>query len=176
MKIATAWILILVLTLPLGLTGWYLNWQKHKIKKSVKKELIAQTDKDKLELLKFKKSELNLQVVWKHAKEFSYNGEMYDIVNSQTINDSIFYWCWVDNEETSLNIKLTEWVDKTLGQDTQRSTKTQKVFQFCSSWFSDWIFLTLAAPYVLETELNSYYTKRVPVYFGESPSPPPENS
>lgn len=176
MKIATAWILILVLTLPLGLTGWYLNWQKHKIKKAVKKELIAQTDKDKLELLKFKKSELNLQVVWKHAKEFSYKGEMYDIVNSQTINDSIFYWCWVDKEETSLNIKLKEWVDSTLGQDTQRAAKTHQIFQFCSSWFSDWNILIFSAPCVLETEINSYYTKLIPVYFGESPSPPPENS
>jgi len=176
MKIATAWILILVLTLPLGLTGWYLNWQKHKIKKAVKKELIAQTDKDKLELSKFKKSELNLQVVWKHAKEFSYKGEMYDIVNSQSINDSIFYWCWVDNEETSLNIKLKEWVDSTLGQDTQRAAKTHQVFQFCSSWFSEFNSVQFGAPSLLESDIIHHYTISIPIYFPEGLSPPPENS
>ena len=43
---------------------------------------------------------------WKHSKEFEYNGKMYDVISVQKGRDSISYTCWLDKEETELNIKL----------------------------------------------------------------------
>ena len=45
-------------------------------------------------------------IEWKGDDEFSYGGEMYDIVHSEVDGDFIVYQCWPDKRESQLNKKL----------------------------------------------------------------------
>lgn len=72
--------------------------------------IISKIDLKDLVLLKFTFNETQSLLKWEHSKEFEFNGIMYDIIRSESKNDSIFYWCWEDREETELNktvIRLT---------------------------------------------------------------------
>ena len=58
--------------------------------------MIAGIDKSELVLFKFSKEETTTKLNWKHAKEFEFNQQMYDVVEKQVSKDSIHYWCWWD--------------------------------------------------------------------------------
>jgi hypothetical protein len=174
MKRMAAWILMLVLTLPLGITAWYLNWHKHTLKKSIKKELIHQTALNELELLTFKRSEINTRVSWKDAHEFSLNGNMYDIVSSQIVNDSIYYWCWPDRKETQLNAQLYHLLDTALGQNPVRSESTTKLFQYCATWYLDINLVTVLPASVFHSKIIAHYNKYLPTFYLENVTPPPQ--
>lgn len=164
-----------VLILPLGITAWYLKWHQHTLKKSIKKELIHQTALDKLELLTFKSSEINTRVSWKDAHEFSFNGNMYDIVSSQIVNDSVYYWCWPDLKETQLNKQLYHLLDTALGQNPIRSESTTKLFQYCATWYLDIREVTVLPASVFHSKFVAYYNKYLPTIYLEHVTPPPKS-
>ncbi len=102
----TAGLFILVLSLPFWLMPNFLRIKKEQVRRSVKKELkSALSDKDYI-ILRFSKSQTQTLLRWEHAKEFEYNGFMYDIVSQETRNDSVFYKVWKDHEETKVNRQL----------------------------------------------------------------------
>ncbi len=111
-------------------TGAYLvlYFQKAQVKKEIKRKMIAGMDKNELVLLKFTKKSKIEDLKWKHTKEFEYNGEMYDVVEVKQISDTIFYWCWIDYEETKLNIKLQNLVAYALGHNPNEN-KRQKLIE-----------------------------------------------
>lgn len=76
-------------------------------------------------------SELN----WEHSKEFEFHNQMYDVVESETHGDSIFYWCWWDHEETTLNKELSAWVLKALGKDPQNKETRNELIDFYKHLF-----------------------------------------
>ncbi|MEO9475589.1 MAG: hypothetical protein ABJG41_08640 [Cyclobacteriaceae bacterium] len=131
----TGILLLLLLLAPfLGTYSW-LHYQKHTIRKSIKRKLISITEKEELVLLKFKKSEVNSKVRWEHAKEFEYKDEMYDIVESKTFGDSIHYYCWWDHEETTLNRQLDDLLASTLGGDDKRKNTKNTLIVFLNSLY-----------------------------------------
>ena len=93
------------LILPAIITYSTLQKRKHLLKKEVKFQL-ASINKEKLEKLSFTYKQSEEELDWKHSKEFEYNGKMYDVISVQKRRDSISYTCWLDKEETELNIKL----------------------------------------------------------------------
>ena len=71
---------------------------RHEVRTTIK-ETVRKTD---LVLLKFSTAELiSPHIKWKHSKEFWYQDQMYDIIDTEIKNDSIYYWCWEDNAEIS---------------------------------------------------------------------------
>jgi len=68
--------------------------------------MIAGLKDEELVKLKFSKAEISKNLRWKHSKEFEFNGQMYDIVNTKISSDSVEYVCWWDSEESKLNQKL----------------------------------------------------------------------
>lgn len=96
---------MLSLILPAITTFSILQQRKHLLKKEVKSKL-ASINADKLEKFSFTYKQSNEDLDWKHSKEFEYKGKMYDVVSIQKGRDSIRYTCWLDKEETELNIKL----------------------------------------------------------------------
>lgn len=81
----------------------WLYYQKAIIKREVKRQIIAGIDEDDLVLLKFSKEEAKTKLRWEHSKEFEYNRQMYDVVKTMTLGGMVYYWCWLDHEETKLN-------------------------------------------------------------------------
>lgn len=110
MKKFVSTLIILSIISPIWLTNTFVFLKKNHIKKQVKRMIISKIDLKDLVLLKFTFNETQSLLKWEHSKEFEFNGIMYDIIRSESKNDSIFYWCWEDSEETELNktvIRLT---------------------------------------------------------------------
>lgn len=102
----TAGLFILVLSIPFWLMPNFLRIKKEQVRRSVKKELKSSlTEKDYI-TLQFSVDQTQTLLRWEHAKEFEYNGFMYDIVSQETRNDSVFYKVWKDHEETKVNRQL----------------------------------------------------------------------
>lgn len=127
--------LLVCLLLPSAGTYIWLTFHKKNLKKEVKWKLIAGIDKEELVLLKFSKAEVDKKLSWEHAKEFEYNGQMYDIVETKITKDSVAYWCWWDYEETKLNKKLNKIFIGVLGEDNQTKEKQKRLNTFYLTLF-----------------------------------------
>ncbi len=104
---ATVSLLVLAaLFTPFSATYLWLHIQKRLVKKEVKAKLIAGIDKSELVHFTFSQSQIETDLRWEHSKEFEYKGEMYDIVETEILGDSIRYVCWHDKAETKLNRRL----------------------------------------------------------------------
>lgn len=124
--------ILIVLSIVIPYTGTYL-WLQHKkklVKKEVKWKMIAGLDREELVLLQFTRPEVFEVLNWKHSKEFEFKGHMYDIVESEISGDSIFYWCWWDHEETTLNKKLKKLVAKAMGQNPLKNETSKRLIDF----------------------------------------------
>lgn len=97
--------------------------------------MIAGLEKEELVLLKFTEEEKSTKLYWKHAKEFRYNDEMYDIVSSEKDGDTTYYWCWWDHEETVLSKRLAQLVNNVLGDNPQQSDHSLQLLKFFKSLF-----------------------------------------
>ena len=84
-------------------------------------------------LIKFSKAEIKTKLHWKHAKEFEFNYQMYDIVEKQVSKDSIYYWCWWDFKETKLSKQLDNLLARVFQKDTQSKEKQNKIYTFYKS-------------------------------------------
>lgn len=61
--------------------------------------------KEKIILLSFLKSDIEnktIDFIWKHSKEFKFNGSMYDIVDRIDTEDSVHFYCFLDKKENKL--------------------------------------------------------------------------
>lgn len=107
------------------------------IKKDVKQKLIAVSRQQLVKLAFTQKEELT-RLKWHDEKEFEWNGEMYDVVETQVNGDTTFYLCWWDHEETALNKKLDELVADALGHSTKhRQNKNRLLELFEMLYFTD---------------------------------------
>lgn len=151
-----------------------LQIQKQITKREVKWKLIDNTSDDELVLLKFSNIEVNTRLNWKHSREFEFDGEMYDIVRTEFKNDSTFYWCWWDHEETLLNKKLDKLFTFALGLNKKNDENKKNTF----------IFLKKIICTYNSTELTLHNNTKeliIDIYFFKKktqtisvPSPPPK--
>ncbi|MEZ4787968.1 MAG: hypothetical protein R2790_08845 [Flavobacterium haoranii] len=132
---AISLLLFIVLLLPAVVTFSWLQHRKYVVKKEVKQTIIAGIDKKELQILKFHHQEVNQKVEWEHSKEFEFNGKMYDIVKKEIINDSIRFFCWLDEEETELNRRLKSLLTDLYQNDVPLKLKNDLVLDFYKSLF-----------------------------------------
>jgi len=130
------WLFFCFITL---LVGTYVSLKLHEkqVRKEVKLKMISGLDKHELVLLKFTEKETQTNLLWKHSKEFEYNGQMYDVVESLIQGDSIFYWCWWDCIETKLSQQLNDLVDIALGNSEQQKHHQKQPTAFCKSLYCE---------------------------------------
>lgn len=135
--------------------------------------MMAGVDKEELVLLKFTETEKQTQLKWKHAKEFEYHGQMYDIVEMEIKGDTTFYWCWWDNKETRLNKQVDELLAYALGKDSQHTENQSRLLTFYKSLFCqqlpDWDLFAIQAIQMPTAFELSYLSVSHP-----PPVPPPE--
>lgn len=152
----------------------FLHYQKIMLKKEVKQRIIAGIEKKELVLLKFTKLESKTKIHWENSKEFEYNGEMYDIVETKIVGGIIYYWCWLDYEETGLNKKIDDVVYFVLRHDKQRKENEKRVEKFFNSLFfcslPNWNNFVVPSSQTIITHKYSYKSISYP-----PPVPPPKN-
>jgi hypothetical protein len=140
--------ILLMLTFLLPFVGRYasIEYEAYKTKKEVKHKVLAGIDCKELVSLTISKQDAAIKLNWHHSKEFGYQGEMYDIVFTDTIStDSLQYWLYWDNKETHLNQQLAALVANALNHDPAQKDKNSTFNQFTKDIFCIDIF-TLQQP------------------------------
>ncbi len=133
LRAATTLLLLLSLFTPFSATYLWLHIQKVLVKKKVKAELIAGIDKSELAHFTFSQSQLKTDLRWEHDREFEYNGEMYDIVETEMLGDSIHYICWHDKAETQLNRRLQTLIAQATSGSAEHRARETLCYQLLKS-------------------------------------------
>lgn len=123
-------IFLLSLLTPVCITSSYLKHKKHQIKKQVKEQIIAGLDLDDLTLLTFTLEESDNLLRWEHSHEFEYDGFMYDIVEADTVENTVSYWCWKDHEESEINRHMKALAAETMSQNPQQKERQKNLIHF----------------------------------------------
>lgn len=128
-------LLVLIIISPPGFL--YLSFHKERgaVRNEVRAMLFAGMDRDKLVVLSFSLQDAASLLSWKDRHEFEYRGRMFDVVETDILEDSVSYLCWPDDEETRLNRKLDELVAKALGSDPQKRNNSNRLVDFLKIQF-----------------------------------------
>lgn len=170
---ATSILLLFCLVAPLATTLSVVSFQKMQIRKAVKQRMIAGIDKKDLVLLKLTRDEARSRLRWEHDAEFEYNGQMYDIVTIEVGKDTLFYWCWWDNEETQLNKQLDALTACAAGDDFGIKDQQNRLIQFFQSLFFEPAPILPVLAWQPTLPVATRHSAFVPLRF-PPPIPPPE--
>ena len=157
MKSVFAVCLIALLFLPMWGTFGYLSVQKKQVQKSVKRKMMEGIPREELIYFKFSQEDIATKLNWKHAKEFEFKGEMYDIVERNETEDSAFYWVWWDKEETVHNQKVKRQAQEFLGKTPDQQKQQQFLVSFYQSLFCEEVI----------TLNNNHHTEVTDNYFND---------
>ncbi len=113
----------------------FLQLQRKQIRKSVKKKMLDGIPKEMLVMLKFTQAEKTSRLKWKHSREFEFEGEMYDIYDSENHGDTTYYWCYWDKEETQLNRQIAGLMDFAMKKNARRLEQKQQLNSFYFSLY-----------------------------------------
>lgn len=128
MKSLRSYILILVLLTPFLSSYLLMNYEIKKVKKEIKHRLKNELKPEDYISFAIARSQLHL-LNWEHDKEFEFRGEMYDVVSTTSIGDSIHYTLWWDHEESSLHKKLNRLLNLAWGSsENSKRSKHSLVF------------------------------------------------
>ncbi|MEO9218882.1 MAG: hypothetical protein ABI315_09920 [Bacteroidia bacterium] len=158
--------MLIVSILLLNIVGYYPIFKiaEWRIQNTVKQQIKKNLSKKDLHLLSFLIDKKN-DVKWERKeKEFEYKGELYDVVQSETIGDKINYYCINDIEETLLFSYLDTVISKEVAN---RSSPIRKNIQDLFKVFSNSICYT---------NKNTLYNSPQKQQHGHSTHPFLENS
>lgn len=96
--------------LPYLATQTWTLYRKLAVKEQMRSEMMRKTDREELVLLSFDVDVVATQLRWEHSREFEFDGKMFDVVETETCDGLVHYWCFQDGAETSLNHLLEELV------------------------------------------------------------------
>ncbi len=157
----------------MGVFAW-LHLEKYQVRRTVKHQLMEHIQRDALVKLTFHQDEVANQLDWEHEREFTFNGEMYDVVEHEVHGDSISYWCWEDKAESALNQQLAGLTDQWLGHAPERKEHQEQVLRFIRQLFHVCAPSFIALQHTdRTTEPKPYLASYCPIALAQT-SPPPE--
>jgi len=174
LKKSIAILLLVSLTAPFVGTYVFLQYNKNKIKNEIAAMIFTGIDKKDLVQLKFTKEEAETNLNWKHAGEFEYKGQMYDIVEKCQEGDTTFYNCYKDHKETRLKSRIARLASRAMGQDPCQKSQTDKIVNFFKSVYRQEVF-----SWTVQTPSTSIFHFSFFIFHYSSlvvtpPSPPPK--
>ncbi len=172
LKRTVAQILILLLILPIGLTSGYLKWQQRMVKQEVKSKLLCNLDDTDLTRLSFHKQGVS-SLNWKDIHEFSYGGEMYDVVRIETLKDSVIYWCWHDVKESIIEQQLYSLYKATFFSKPHSQRASHHLWNYLMTLFFDFPSSIKAISLNYLQDLGNSVFAYLPQIYVTTPSPPP---
>jgi hypothetical protein len=166
---------ILLLFMLLQAAGYLLVFeiQKHAIRREIKQQIKAGVPEAELVLLKFVEGKSYPAFQRVHAREFRYQGKMYDVVRQESRGDTTWYYCIADEKETQLFANLEELVERDLGQNPGRQERIERLLSFFSLLFfhSHEEVAFAEARKALALRYESFGLK---TWLDTPPTPPPE--
>ncbi|MFO7852577.1 MAG: hypothetical protein ACQERS_04840 [Bacteroidota bacterium] len=167
---------ILILIAPTTGTYLWLLHKKNSVRKQVNEHIKKGIDRDELVLLKFTKEETQEKLRWEHPREFEYKHQMYDIVESKTVGDSVYYWCWWDIAETLVKKRISDLGKFAMDTEAQKEKKRDYV----NPWFKvNYIKESFKWTARAEESSESKFVIYINLYHSPDfppPSPPPRLS
>jgi len=154
---------------------FFLKYRQERVRREVTEEINRGLEREILLLLEFTLEEVREKLKWRTIREFEFNHELYDVVDSTIENDKVLFWCLPDREETELEREIKEVVFSSLkyrGKSftwQQGSTSTAKIWLFFLS--PDLVF---SAPYLF-SNLNISLFKVNYFFTLQHPTPPPRS-
>lgn len=165
--------LVLIFLAPVATSYLLFQQQRKQIKRELKRKLIAGIDRAELVYLTFSlKEKENLE--WEHSKEFKYNGQYYDVIETEIKADSVTYICWWDYEETQLYKKLDAMIAKAFGNHTNHQENNKKLNDFFKSLYFTEALSVSAYSNEDIADMNSRYIIQYTSIFAQVPFHPPK--
>jgi hypothetical protein len=113
-KNVIAGLVVLFLLDPSAGSFPWLHFKRAMLKKEIAKQITQGIEKNRLVELRFSKEEAEKLLRWEHSGEFEYKGQMYDVVQAWAVGDTLYFRCYRDREETTLNSRLKELASRAL--------------------------------------------------------------
>ncbi len=125
--------LVLVFVFFYSIMGFYLNFEveQYQIKEEIKEKIVNNLPEKELTLVKISSIE-NKKITWmEDGKEFRYKGNMFDVVRIKTGADTIYYYCFDDENESKLFVNLDKLVkEQTDNSQSRTNQKKQEITYF----------------------------------------------
>jgi hypothetical protein len=128
-------LLLICLVTPFFVTLSGIQLQKNKCRKAVKKQVMQGVSHEALTLLKFKKEDASKKLIWKHSSEFAYEGQMFDVVRTESHGEEVWYWCLWDHHETKLERELNKLVAHAAGRQGPNKENQKRLQHFVLTLF-----------------------------------------
>lgn len=110
-------------------------------------------------------------LVWHEAQEFSYRGQLFDVVRQHARADSTVYFCWPDQGEEHLLASLAEHVREFAQPDTGTRKSAQKALDYLAKLYLLPTAADSPAPFRLAMA-SRHYPEYTPVPCSRPPSVP----
>lgn len=163
-------LLALILLSPVATTWLGTAWQRHMIREGVEARLRQGADAAELTVLAFTKSGAKQLLRWEHEREFEYQGEMYDVVRTQSMGDSLFYTCIHDHAESALNRQIDQWLAQWLRHSPAQQEQAERLMCFFRSLFC---VPATALATMRSVNARSVFHYQYPAGEAAAPVPPP---
>jgi hypothetical protein len=126
----TGVLLFLCLTAPvIGLFFW-LEIKKEIHRETVVRSILRNLPAEELSTLKLSYADANRLLRWEKDYEFEYQGNMYDAVSIDSLQDTVIIICWHDSKETDLNKSVRKIVKGLVNNDPVKNKTGKSLFQF----------------------------------------------
>lgn len=169
--------LLLGVLMPSLLFIFSYSVQQKRIKKEVKKMMIAGIPMEDLVHFQFEiGSSTFMELKWEHSKEFEYQHKMFDIVKADTIGNMVYYVCFPDKQETALNLMFRKQLADYYNHNSEQQNKRAKIQNFISGFYlSKLQEVSLGFPSLLIFKIK--YTQILNALYSEAyKGPPPQFS
>ncbi|MCW5908331.1 MAG: hypothetical protein KIS94_10750 [Chitinophagales bacterium] len=165
--------LAFVLLLLLSLFGSYFAFmaERYAIKKEVKQLLKAEKIKNAREFV-FTAGEYRQLKKYEGGKEFSLNGDMYDVVSKKERDGKIILVAYYDHKETSLLDKFVKLFDD--GPQKEKSSNRYQTHIFLPEFTATGLWM-VTPPSLSVVELMDVAKHAIISNYGETPTPPPDS-
>ena len=167
-------LLISVILLPFSGTYLFFHFKEIQIKKEVNVFIQNKIEEKDIITLRFSDKEIKTRLVWKHSREFIFEGNMYDIVDQGVDGNITWYRCYRDHKETRLIKKKEKLVARAIGNDPAQKKQSERVKQIFKTSFQIKPFawnINLPQPSII---LFSIFHFPFSIFPPSPPVPPPE--
>ncbi len=147
---------------------------KYSLKNNAKEKINSGTHSSKYVLFVFANAEMKKEIpdlIFLSGKEFSYKGEMFDVVSRVNKNDSTYFYCLPDKDEDRLNLAFNTSTKENNSVPDKKSTQEK----LTKNIISESLLLCSSAYIYQRSEIFNDLSdsKFYPQGFKNIPTPPP---
>lgn len=167
--------LLALFTVPFFCGPTWLSMEKRQIQKHVRNKILPTVDEVELIKLTVLAEDTAKQFIWQHAREFEFQGKMYDIVKRKKKGNKITYLVWQDDEETHINTKIKQ-LANCIFDTSKDSQNSQASFQLLINtlFVEDKTDFHLRNLLLSKKKTNYYYQIEIPQGYSASIFNPPK--